>query len=132
MPPLAEGRLIRRDARIGLAFYPWGGYYILASKNFLLSESEPVRWNYMMAELRTKSQITIPKGIVSKLGLAQGDKFDVFERDGVIHLVPVAVYPKQYVDELEKEVAVVRARLKDGTQPKFSSVDDMINTLEKK
>lgn len=86
----------------------------------------------MMAELRTKSQITIPKGIVSKLGLAQGDKFDVFERDGVIHLVPVAVYPKQYVDELEKEVAVVRARLKDGTQPKFSSVDAMMNALEKK
>ena len=86
----------------------------------------------MMAELRTKSQITIPKGIVSKLGLAQGDKFDVFERDGVIHLVPVAVYPKQSVDELEKEVAVVRARLKDGTQPKFSSVDDMMNALEKK
>ena len=86
----------------------------------------------MMAELRTKSQITIPKGIVSKLGLAQGDKFDVFEQDGVIHLVPVAVYPKQYVDELEKEVAVVRARLKDGTQPKFSSVGDMMNALEKK
>ena len=86
----------------------------------------------MMAELRTKSQITIPKGIVSKLGLAQGDKFDVFERDGVIHLVPVAVYPKQYVDELEKEVAIVRARLKDGTQPKFSRVDAMMNALEKK
>lgn len=86
----------------------------------------------MIAELRTKSQITIPKGIVSKLGLAQGDKFDVFERDGVIHLVPVAVYPKQYVDELEKEVAVVRARLKDSTQPKYSSVDAMMNALEKK
>ena len=86
----------------------------------------------MMAELRTKSQITIPKGIVSRLGLAQGDKFDVFERDGVIHLVPVAVYPKQYVDELEKEVAVVRARLKDGTQPKYSSVDAMMNVLEEK
>ena len=86
----------------------------------------------MMAELRTKSQITIPKGIVSRLGLAQGDKFDVFDKDGVIHLVPVAVYPKQYVDELEKEVAVVRARLKDGTQPSFSSVDAMMNALEKK
>ena len=86
----------------------------------------------MMAELRTKSQITIPKGIVSKLGLTQGDKFDVFEKDGVIHLVPVAVYPKQYVDELEKEVAVVRARLKNSTQPKYSSVDAMMNALEKK
>ena len=86
----------------------------------------------MMAELRTKSQITIPKGIVSKLGLSQGDKFDVFEKDGVIHLVPVAVYPKQYVDELEKEVAAVRARIKDGTQPTFSSVDAMMESLEKK
>ena len=84
----------------------------------------------MMAELRTKSQITIPKGIVSKLGLAQGDKFDVFEKDGVIHLVPVAVYPKQYVDKLEKEVAVVRSRLKDGSQPRFSSVDVIMNAEE--
>jgi len=84
----------------------------------------------MMAELRTKSQITISKSIVSKMGLSQGDKFDVFERDGVIHLVPVAVYPKQYVEALEKEVDAVRARLKEGKQPVFSSVDDMMNSLE--
>ena len=31
----------------------------------------------MLAELRQNSQITIPKKIVDKLGLSEGDKFDV-------------------------------------------------------
>jgi len=84
----------------------------------------------MMAELRTKSQITIPKQLVTKMGLSQGDKFDVFERDGVIHLVPVAVYPKEYVAALEKEVADVRAGLAGGQQPVFPSVDALFDSLE--
>ena len=48
----------------------------------------------MLAELRTKSQITLPKDIVLSLGLSEGDKLEVYEKDGVIHMVPVAVYPK--------------------------------------
>ena len=54
----------------------------------------------MLAELRQKSQITIPKDIVIKLGLSEGDKLDVFERDGAIYMLPVVVYPKKYLDEL--------------------------------
>ena len=33
----------------------------------------------MLAELRKKAQVTIPKELVDKLGLPEGDKFDVFE-----------------------------------------------------
>ena len=33
----------------------------------------------MLTELRTKSQITIPKDIVMKMGLREGDK-DVYKR----------------------------------------------------
>lgn len=43
----------------------------------------------MLAELRTKSQITLPKDIVAALGLSEGDKLDVYEKDGIICMVPV-------------------------------------------
>lgn len=48
----------------------------------------------MLAELRQKSQITIPKEIIVKLGLSEGDKLDIFEQDGTICMMPVVVYPK--------------------------------------
>ena len=50
----------------------------------------------MLAELRQKSQITIPKEIIVKPGLSEGDKMDIFEKDGTICIVPVVVYPKKY------------------------------------
>ena len=34
----------------------------------------------MLAELRKKSQITIPKEIITKLGLNEGDKLDISEK----------------------------------------------------
>ena len=49
----------------------------------------------MLTELRTKSQITIPKDIVMKMGLREGDKLEIVEKDGVIELMPVAVYPQK-------------------------------------
>ena len=52
----------------------------------------------MLVELRAKSQVTIPKDIISKLGLSEGDKLDIREADGEITIVPVAVYPKKYLD----------------------------------
>ena len=63
----------------------------------------------MIAEFRTKSQITIPKEIVASLGLTEGDKLDIFEKDGEIHIVPVVVYPKKYVEELCAEIEDVKA-----------------------
>lgn len=61
----------------------------------------------MLAELRVKSQITIPKEIITTLGLSEGDKLDIFEKDGMICLMPVVVYPKKYVDELRSEISQV-------------------------
>ena len=51
----------------------------------------------MLTELRTKSQITIPKDIVMKMGLREGDKLEIVEKDGVIELMQLAVYPKKYM-----------------------------------
>ena len=85
----------------------------------------------MLAELRTKSQITIPKDIVVKLGLTEGDKLEVYEKDGMICIMPVVVYPKKYVDELRGEIDTVKEKLKDGQQPVFDSVDALFKRLEK-
>lgn len=84
----------------------------------------------MLAELRTKSQITIPKEIVTSLGLAEGDKLEVYERDGVICLMPVTVYPKGYVDELHSEISELKADIASGKKPVFDSVDALFDKLE--
>ena len=68
----------------------------------------------MLAELRQKSQITIPKEIIVKLGLSEGDKLDVFEKDGTICMLPVVVYPKKYLDELRDELGEVKAKIASG------------------
>ncbi len=84
----------------------------------------------MLAELRTKSQITLPKDIVTTLGLAEGDKLEVYEKDGVICMVPVTVYPKKYVDDLHNEIAQLKENIRAGKQPTFDSIDALIGKLE--
>ncbi len=84
----------------------------------------------MLAELRQKSQVTIPKEIVVKLGLSEGDKLDIFERDGTICMMPVAVYPKKYIEELRGELSDVKAKIASGEQPVFDSVDELFARLE--
>ena len=62
----------------------------------------------MITELRHKSQITIPKGIVNKLSLSEGDKLEIYEENGVIHIVPVDVYPIGYIEGLKNEIKRLR------------------------
>ena len=71
----------------------------------------------MLTELRQKSQITIPKEIIVKLGLSEGDKLDIFEKNGTICMLPVVVYPKKYLDELRGELDEVKAKIASGEQP---------------
>lgn len=84
----------------------------------------------MLAELRQKSQITIPKEIIVKLGLSEGDKLDIFEKDGIIYIMPVVVYPKNYLSELREEIDNVKAKIASGEQPVFDSVDALFDKLE--
>lgn len=84
----------------------------------------------MLAELRQKSQVTIPKEIVTKLGLSEGDKLEVFEKDGAIFMMPVVVYPKKYLDALRKEVSTVKEKLASGEQPTFDSMDALFAKLD--
>lgn len=84
----------------------------------------------MLAELRQKAQVTIPKEIIVKLGLSEGDKLDIFEKDGFICIMPVVVYPKKYLDELRDEISDVKAKIASGKQPVFDSVDALFDKLE--
>ncbi|MCM1135432.1 MAG: AbrB/MazE/SpoVT family DNA-binding domain-containing protein [Clostridium sp.] len=84
----------------------------------------------MLAELRPKSQITIPKEIILELGLSEGDKLDISLKDGSICIMPVTVYPKKYLDELREEIANVKEKIASGEQPVFDSVDALFEKLE--
>ncbi len=84
----------------------------------------------MLVELRQKSQVTIPKEFIVKFSLSEGDKFDVVEKDGMICMIPVAVYPKKYIEDLQTEVAMIKEQIAEGKQPIFDNLDDMFASLE--
>jgi len=85
----------------------------------------------MIAELRQKSQVTIPKPLISKLGLSTGDKLEIFEENGMICIMPVVVYPKAYVDKLLEDVENMKTNIAAGQQPVFDSVDELVADLER-
>jgi AbrB family looped-hinge helix DNA binding protein len=83
----------------------------------------------VIVELRKKSQVTIPKELVQRLGLKEGDKLDITEHDGVISLIPVAVYPKKYIDMIREEVAEIRYKVEAGDKPVFDTLDELFDDL---
>ena len=46
--------------------------------------------------------------------LSEGDKFEVYVKNGAIYLVPVAVYPKSYIMALEAAAAETAEAYKYG------------------
>ena len=83
----------------------------------------------MLAELRSKSQITLPKSIVASLGLEEGDQLDIREKDGVIYMMPVTVYPKGYIESLRTELTQLKEDIQYGKQPVFTSIDALIENV---
>lgn len=84
----------------------------------------------MLVRLRRKAQVTIPKEIVARLGLSEGDTLDVFETDGSIRMVPVSLYPEHDLTALQEEVDGVKAMLASGEQPTFDRIDTLLKKLE--
>ncbi len=77
----------------------------------------------MLAEIRGRSQITIPAEIIKKLGISEGDKFDIVEKDGGIFLCPVIVYPKDKILKIAKLIKDSEIEL--SSQESFDTVEDM-------
>ena len=83
----------------------------------------------MTIEMRSKSQITMPREVVSQLSLSEGDKFEVRVKDGNIFLIPVAVYPKSYISALEKAAAETAEAYRHGKIMGFDKPEDLIAAL---
>lgn len=77
----------------------------------------------MLAEIRGRSQITIPAEIIKKLGISEGDKFDVVEKDGGIFLCPVIVFPKDKLIKIAKLIKDSESEL--SAQESFDTVEDL-------
>lgn len=84
----------------------------------------------MIIELRQKSQVTIPSELVKQLSLSKGDKFEATIKDGVLMLIPVTIYPKNYVESLETELTQLKKQISSGKVKVFHDVDDMFESLE--
>ena len=76
-----------------------------------------------MIEIRGRSQITIPSEIVKNLGIKEGDKFEVIEKDGGIFLCPVVVYPKKEMVRIAKLIKETDAEYKNGELKSYDDVD---------
>ena len=77
----------------------------------------------MLIEMRARSQITLPSEITKKMGIHEGDKFEVVERDGGVFLCPVVIYSK---DKLERIAQIIKDHEKDPVVV-FDTVEDMFN-----
>lgn len=85
----------------------------------------------MLVELKGKSQVTIPKNIVSSLNLNQGDQFEIVEENGKIILIPVAVYPEHVISQLKESVDEIKESIKKGEKPLFDNLDSLFEELDK-
>ncbi len=88
--------------------------------------NEVIRGESMLAELRSRSQITIPAEIIKNLGISEGDKFEIVQEGGGIFLCPVVVYPKEKMLALAKLAKLPKEVEQDtANQKELASVDDM-------
>jgi antitoxin MazE len=83
----------------------------------------------MLIEMRGRSQITIPSEIVKSLGIKEGDKFDVIEKDGGIFLCPVVIYPKKEMVRIAKLIKESDAEYKGGELKTYDDVDRMFEDM---
>jgi AbrB family looped-hinge helix DNA binding protein len=79
----------------------------------------------MLIEMRARSQITLPNEIIKNLGISEGDRFEVMERDGGVFLCPVVVYPKA---KLEQIVKIIKDHEKNPSAV-FDSVENMLKDI---
>ena len=70
----------------------------------------------MLAKMKDKSQVTIPKSIVDQLGLKTGDSFDVSESGGVITIIPMELYPKPAMQKAREAFSKISIRDTEAMQ----------------
>lgn len=87
----------------------------------------------MLVDLKQKSQVTIPRGLVKKLNLKVGDKLQIEEQDGKLILTPVVVVPKDqawfYSPEWQEGEREVDRQKQVGRVHKASTKEELFNKL---
>lgn len=87
----------------------------------------------MLVDLKQKSQVTIPGGLVKKLNLKVGDKLQIEEQDGKLILTPVVIVPKDqawfYSPEWQGGEREVDRQKEAGRIHKASTKEELFNKL---
>lgn len=65
-----------------------------------------------------------------KLGLKEGDKLEITERDGIIRIIPVVVYSKKYLAELNKEIDDIKSKIESIDHLIFDNVEELFERLD--
>ncbi|QSQ07925.1 hypothetical protein H0A61_00244 [Koleobacter methoxysyntrophicus] len=87
----------------------------------------------MLTQLRKRSQITIPKEIIKKLGLKEGDSLNIVVKNSKIIIEPVVPVPKDqawfWSPEWQKNEKEADEDIKAGRVKSFDSVEELIEDL---
>jgi len=81
----------------------------------------------MLVEMKAQSQITLPNEIIKSLGIKEGDKFEVVERDGGVFLCPVVEYPKGKLEYIAK---IIKDH-EENPSTAYENVEDMFRALQR-
>ena len=71
----------------------------------------------MTITMTSKNQITIPKKIVTRLGLKRGCHFDIKTDEHRIELIPMELVEKPYTDEELQKIEEIYQREKHTAKP---------------
>ena len=87
----------------------------------------------MLVDLKQKSQVTIPRGLVKKLSLKVGDKLQIEEQNGRLIITPVVIVPKDqawfYSPEWQENEREIDRQKEDGRIHKASNKEELFNKL---
>lgn len=87
----------------------------------------------MITQLRSRSQITIPKNIIETLGLKEGDNLNIEIENGKIILKPVVMVPKNqawfWTDEWQTAEKEVDEDVKSGKIKIADDIDELMKDL---
>ena len=88
---------------------------------------------YMLTEIRSRSQITIPSEIIKKLNLKQGDTLEVEVEGDQIVLRPVVTIPKDqayfWTKEWQNEERQVQSDIENDKIKSAKSKDELFKDL---
>jgi len=87
----------------------------------------------MLVNLKTKSQVTIPKQIVRKLNLKPGDKLEFRLDDDKIIIKPVAIIDRSqawfYTPEWQEGEKEVDSQIREGKIHSAEDLDELYKKL---